>query len=54
MFLPPIKNWSFEDLMEFCTAQLFNALIEGGTKEMKTRMFIVYNVICQWQDAKDN
>ena len=47
-----IKDWDFDDLVSWVIADLFNALIEGGTKNMKARFFATYNVITHWQAAR--
>jgi len=50
---PDAKNWEFDGLATWVIGELFNALITGGTRGMKTHFWIVYGVICQWQDLQD-
>lgn len=44
-----IKDWSFEELADEVTRQMHSALLEGGGKAMKSRFYIVFNIIEQWR-----
>lgn len=48
----PIEKWSFEDLKGYVVRQMFDALITGGAKSMGPAFHMIFNVICQWQDAQ--
>ncbi len=50
----PVEEWTFEELGEFVVGDLFNALIEGGTKKMKSRFFTTFTVISKWVKANQS
>lgn len=52
MSIDDIKT--FDDLARYVMLELFDALIVGGTREMKSRFYLVYNVICQWQEKQED
>ena len=41
---------TYSELIDWCTRYLFDGLIVGGTKEMHSRMTIVFNRILQWKE----
>jgi len=47
-----VIDWTFSELQTYVTRELFDALIKGGTREMRGQFFVVYNVICQWQEGQ--
>lgn len=49
----PVDKWTFDELKQYAVRQLFDALLKGGSGAMLTEFHIVYNVICQWQDAME-
>lgn len=53
MSVKPVDKWTFDELKQYVVRQLFDALLRGGSGAMLTEFHIVYNVICQWQDAME-
>jgi hypothetical protein len=46
-----VDKWTFDELKQYAVRTLFDALLKGGSGAMLTEFHIVYNVICQWQEA---
>ena len=47
----PVDKWAFDELATWVTQHMFNALIMGGTREMKSSFYIVANVYDTWYKA---
>lgn len=45
-----VKEMTFDELREWATRHAFDALIMGGTKEMKSAFFAIFNVAFQWHN----
>ena len=46
-----VEKWTFDELATWVTGYLFDALIKGGTGEMRSSWWVVYTVVCKWQDS---
>ena len=46
-----VEKWTFDELADYVTRELFDGLISGGTKGMRTKWYVVFNVVGRWIEA---
>lgn len=44
-----VKEMSFQELAELITQRMHLALLREGSQGMISEVYLIYNIICQWQ-----
>lgn len=50
----PLEEMTYEELVDYSTQQIFGGLINGGTKEMHSRVYLWLSQAIQWRRMQDD
>lgn len=48
-----LEELSFDELTDQATFGIFNGLIEGGTKQMKSQIWLWMSTVIRWSDGQN-